>query len=133
MTYSHRLTIAAPVAMIDSANAIARSMDPDVGGDQSFASVRATKDGAEFVVCDVWVRYAFAWQANAMLESPALLHGACAQDYAARWPDLTAPTLGECEAFISESLIRIEPRTDRPLDDVLRDMGAALVPPAETP
>lgn len=132
MTYSHRLTIAAPVAMIDTANAIARSMDPDVGGDQSFASVRATKDGTEFVVCDVWVRDTFAAQAAAMLGNPAILHGACAVDYAARWPDLTAPTLGECEAFISQSLIRIEPRSGRDLTEMLTDMGAAMLPPVET-
>lgn len=129
MTYSHRLTIAAPVAMIDSANAIARSMDPDVGGAESFASVRATKDGAEYSVCDVWVRESFATQAAAMLGNPALLHGACAQDYAARWPDMTAPTMGECEAFIGGSLIRMEPRTGRALGEVLEDMGAALVLP----
>lgn len=133
MTYSHRLTIAAPVAMIDTANAIARSMDPDVGGAESFASVRATDpNGAEYVVCDVWVRENFATQAAAMLGNPALLHGACAADYAARWPDLPAPTTPECEAFIESSLIRIEPRTGRDLAEVLTDMGAALVPPAET-
>ena len=28
-----------------------------------------------------------------------VLHAAAAADYAARWGDLTAPTLAECEAF----------------------------------
>lgn len=31
--------------------------------------------------------------------NPAMLHYAVATDYAARWPDLTPPTLAECEAF----------------------------------
>lgn len=131
MSYTQRLTICAPVALIASANAIALSMDPDVGGAESFAGVRATgANGAEFVVCDVWVRGHFATQANAMLHNAALLHGACAADYAARWPDLTAPTLAECQQFITQSAIHIEPRSDKPLADVLVPLGLTLVPPA---
>lgn len=130
MTYSHRLTIAAPVAMIDSANQIARSMDPDVGGAESFASVRATDaNGAEYVVCDVWVRENFALQAAAMLNSPAMLHGACAQDYAARWPDLTPPTLADCTQFVTNSLIHIEGRSGKSLTDLLEPLGLDLVIP----
>ena len=133
MSYTQRLTICAPVALIDSANAIARSMDPDVGGAESFSSVRATDaNGAEFVVCDVWVRETFATQAAAMLNSPAMLHGACAADYAARWPDLTAPTKAQCTAFITQSAIHIEPRSDKALADVLYPLGLTLVPPVSS-
>lgn len=115
--------------MIDKANAIARSMDPDVGGAESFSSVRATDaNAAEFVICDVWVREHFATQANAMLHNAALLHGACAADYESRWPDLTAPTLAECTQFITLSAIHIEPRSDKPLADVLAPLGLTLAP-----
>jgi hypothetical protein len=127
--YSHRLTIATPASMIDTANAIARSMDPDVGGSESFASVRATDpNGAEFVVCDVWVREAFANQAQAMLANPAILHAACAADYAARWFDLTAPTLAECTQFVTMSAIHIEARSERTVGNVLGPLGLELVP-----
>jgi hypothetical protein len=128
MSYTHRLTICSPVALIDSANAIARSMDPDVGGDESFSNVRATDaNAAEFVICDVWVREQFATQATAMLGNPAILHAGCAADYASRWPDLTAPTLAECQQFITLSAIHIEPRSDKPLADVLAPLGLTLV------
>lgn len=132
MSYTHRLTICTPVALIDSANAIARSMDPDVGGAESFSNVRATDaNGAEFVACDVWVREHFATQANAMLHNAAILHGACAADYASRWPDLTAPTLADCQKFIALSAIHIEPRSNKPLADVLAPLGLTLAPPVE--
>lgn len=130
MTYSHRLTIATPAALIDTANAIARSMDPDVGGAESFASVRAIDpDGNEYVICDVWVRENFATQAGAMLANPAILHAACAADYKARWLDLTAPTLDECTQFVKMSAIHIEERSERTVGDVLGPLGLKLVPP----
>jgi hypothetical protein len=126
--YSRRLTIATPATMIDTANSIARSMDQDVGGDESFASVRATDpDGNEYVICDVWVRENFATQAGAMLTNSAILHAACAADYAARWPDLTAPTLAECSQFVKMSAIHIEERSERTVGDVLRLLGLDLV------
>ena len=31
----------------------------------------------------------------------ALLYSVVAADYAARWPDLTAPTLAECQSFVA--------------------------------
>jgi len=126
--YSHRLTIATPATRSDTANSIARSMDPDGGGSESFASVRATDtNGAEFVVCDVWVRENFATQAGAMLANPAILHAACAADYAARWPDLTAPTLAECAQFVTMSAIHIEARSERTVGEVLGPLGLELV------
>jgi hypothetical protein len=44
----------------------------------------------------------FYGQAQAMLADPALLHGAVVADYAARWADMTPPTLAECESFCAE-------------------------------
>ena len=34
-----------------------------------------------------------------MLANPQALHAAVSADYAARWVDMTPPTLEECEAF----------------------------------
>ena len=47
------------------------------------------------------VSYLNKRQAHAMLLDAALLHSVVAADYAARWPDLTAPTLAECQSFVA--------------------------------
>jgi len=131
--YSHRLTIATPFALLDLANSIARSMDPDVGGAESFAGVRALKGNAEYVICDVWVRESFALQAQAMLADPKILSAAVAQDYLTRWPDLTAPTLQACAQFLADSLISITTRDNRPLPAILQPLGLTLIPPSQAP
>ena len=43
---------------------------------------------------------ASAAQALAIASNPAMLHYAVTADYAARWPDLTPPTLAECEGAV---------------------------------
>ena len=125
------MTIAAPLAMVDLANRIGRALDPDTGGASSFGGVTCGGPASvTHVVCDTLITRAFAAQCGAMLADADLLHHACAADYAARWPDLVAPTPDDCAAFLAHALIWIEPR-GRPLDRVLSDHGLALtVPPA---
>lgn len=132
--WTHRMLIACPLDLLDQAAAIGRALDPDVGGAQSFAGVRAGPDSTTqtHAVCDVIVVTEFAGQAQAMLADPALLHAACAADYAMRWADLTPPSLADCEQFVSGSVIVIEPR-GRELADVLAGAGLVLVPPPENP
>lgn len=131
--YTHRLCIAAPLVLLDLANAIGRALDPDVGGDKSFDSVQAGPDAATptHAVCDVIVVTDFATQAAGMLGHPAYLHGAVAADYAARWPHLVPPSLAECEAFIAASAIAIEP-VGRELAELLATLpsGALVLCPA---
>ena len=93
MSYTARLTITIPANLIDVGRAISRALDPDVGGADSWVP---TADG---YVADTPCTEAFRDQAQAMLENPALLHQSVSADYAARWPELTPPTLAECEAF----------------------------------
>lgn len=95
MTYTHRLRITVPTTLADTAAAIGRAMDPDTGGDKSFTEI----DGV--LVCDTPCTEDFYNQAQAMLSDAALLHSVVAADYAARWPDLTAPTLAECQSFVA--------------------------------
>ena len=42
-----------------------------------------------------------------MLADPAMLHYAVSADYAARWADLTPPTLSECEAFCAGAVVEV--------------------------
>ena len=94
MSYTHRLRITVPTTLADTAAAIGRAMDPDTGGDKSFTEI----DGV--LVCDTPCTEEFHDQAHAMLSDASLLHAAVSADYAARWADLTPPTLAECEAFV---------------------------------
>lgn len=40
-----------------------------------------------------------------LIDTPPALHAAVSADYAARWPDLTPPTLAECHAFCAGAVI----------------------------
>lgn len=130
--YSHRLTICTPLSLIPQANSIARSMDPDVGGDQSFSFVQATKAGVTYSICDTWVRENFYTQASILLSDPSLLHQICQADYTSRWADLIAPSLEDCTAFLSASKVLLTTRDSRTLEEILIPEGFTLVPPPVT-
>ena len=98
--YNHTLTLRLPAAMLLVASSISRALDPDVGGYDSWT---LSEDGLTISTSTPCTE-AFLLQAQAMLTDPAMLHAAVAQDYATRWPDLTAPTLAECEQFIAAVL-----------------------------
>ena len=102
MSYTASITITVPAALYSVACAIARVLDPDVGGAESFGPER--EDATEYTTTTPCVP-AFARQALAMSSDPAMLHYAVSADYAARWPDLTPPTLAECEAFCAGAVI----------------------------
>ena len=99
MQYTHTLTLSLPAAMLPIASAIARALDPDVGGYASWT------DNGDTITTTTACTEAFAAQAQAMLADPALLHGAVVADYAARWADMTPPTLAECEQFCQEAML----------------------------
>lgn len=39
------------------------------------------------------------------MSNPPALHAAVSADYTARWPDLTPPTLAECQAFCAGAVL----------------------------
>lgn len=96
MSYDATLTITIPASLYDTACAIARALDVDVGGADSFGP---QVDEATEYTTSTPCTSAFKEQALAMLADPALLRGAVTADYAARWADLVPPTLEDCEAF----------------------------------
>jgi len=97
--YTARLIITIPADLLPTGRAIARALDPDVGGYESCAE---TPDGW---VADTPCRPEFVAQAMYLISRPAALHAAVAADYATRWPDLTPPTLAECEAFCAGAVL----------------------------
>ena len=95
MSYSETLTITLPATLADIAAAIARSLDPDVGG---YASFSPSEDG-QTISCTTPCEALFKAQAEYMMLHPEALHAAVSADYATRWPDLVAPTLSDCMLF----------------------------------
>ncbi len=93
--YSHILSLRLPASLLPIAQAISRAMDNDAGGADSWIV-----DGDTIFTAGPCTAE-FYDQAQAMLADPALLHYAVTQDYAARWQDMTPPTLAECEAFVN--------------------------------
>lgn len=102
MSYTETLTITIPAELYDVACSISRALDPDVGGAHSFGP---RLDDASQYTTTTPCTPAFRAQALAMLADPAMLHAAVSADYAARWPDLTPPTLAECKAFCAGALV----------------------------
>ena len=95
MSYSETLTITLPSELADIAASIARSLDPDVGGEYSF---QPSEDG-KTISCTTPCEPLFKARAEYMMAHPEALHAAVSADYATRWPDLIAPTLDECRMF----------------------------------
>ena len=104
--YTHRLHITVPASLYDIARSIARALDVDSGGAESFGPrTRTADDGTEYTpesyTTDTPCTEEFHDQAHAMLADAAMLHAVVAADYAARWSDLTPPTLAECQSFVA--------------------------------
>lgn len=111
MSYTAKICITIPAPLYDVGCAIARALDPDVGGHNNFGPrTRVDADGNEtlpdsYTTGDFPCTPVFAAQATAMLADPAMLHAAVSADYAARWADLTPPTLADCELFCAGAVV----------------------------
>lgn len=114
MSYDATLTISIPNSLYDVACSIARAMDPDSGGAASYGPRTLLTAGGLSYIPETYTTSTpctseFKQQAIAMLVDPAMLHHAVSADYAARWADLTPPTLDECAAFCSAVSIEGQP------------------------
>ena len=99
----YRVTVTVPVDHRDTASAIGRAMDIDVGGAASFIET----DGQ--LVAQTWASEAFASMFQYLIASPAGLHMAVAADYESRWPELELPDLPAIEAFCQAASMTIDP------------------------
>lgn len=93
--YVDVIYIKLPAELAEIASKVGRAMDSDVGGEDSFS---LSADGLTISTSAICTA-SYKEQADYLLAHPADLHAYCAQDYATRWPDLTPPTLAECERF----------------------------------
>lgn len=107
MSYNYTVRIEVPASQAEVAAKIGMSMDPDAGGALSFNPVIIgyTQDKepqpiyGDTIFVSTPCQKEFHDQVPILIANPAMLHALVAQDYAARWPDETPPTLAECEAF----------------------------------
>jgi hypothetical protein len=102
--YSAHISITIPASLYDVGCAIARAMDPDVGGHLSYGPrMRVDAEGDEYQPESYTTSFPcteeFAAQARYLLATPPALHAAVSADYGARWADLEPPNLEQCEAF----------------------------------
>lgn len=109
MSYTDRLRVTIPPELLEVGKAITRALDPDVGGVESWTPVRDDPADLESpvisYVADTPCTAEFKEQASAMLANPEMLHGIVTSDYLARWPELSPPSLSDCEAFCSALVI----------------------------
>lgn len=121
--YTSTLTIIVPAENKALAARFSRAFDPDTGGEFAFESIRATdRAGNQFVISHSPVTPALAAQSAYLLADPEKLHETTSADYAARWPDLVAPTLEETQQFCSS----VRCYVDTPLNDVMAAEGLVL-------
>lgn len=124
LAWTHRAVIAVPLALAPIASEIARAMDPDTGGAESFSSTRAGNP-ATHAICDTPLTWGTAQAWPVLMSSPEALHAACSDAYAARWPDLQVPSLEDCTTFLADAQIVVEER-GRALAEVLAEWGLEL-------
>lgn len=89
-----KLTLNASVA--DIAAKVGKAFDPDSAGEYSFSD-----NGDGTISTSTPCTAEFKAQGEYLMTDVNSLYQAVAYDYATRWPDLTPPTLAECEAFIN--------------------------------
>jgi hypothetical protein len=82
-------------------SAIAAAFDPDTGGAESFSIIRATDaQGNVYAACHAGCSDIFPNTCTALMMDANALKAAVDADYAARFSNLTPPTLADCQAFI---------------------------------
>jgi hypothetical protein len=132
MSWNHYLVLILPIERQSIGNAIARSLDPDMGGDQTF-TLTASADGnlpATKTLCGTSCRESFLQTVQALTDSNTPLANRAAAlkqmvdaDYANRWPEEVPPTLAECEAFLADLVVYI----DTGWDEALSQAGLVVI------
>lgn len=101
MTYTRTMILTVPVALIDTANKLAKAFDPDNSGEHTFQL--PTSEDSSVVQTTVSSSTPITEQlfeaAPYMLADAEALHASTLLDYQTRWPDLVPPTLEEVAAF----------------------------------
>lgn len=93
--YTEIVTITVVASLSGIASGIARALDPDVGGANSFH----LNEGADFISVTTPCTQETLELMRYLQGNPAALHELVLRDYAYRWSHLIPPTLSECENF----------------------------------
>ena len=105
------ITIPGTAELYQIGYAISLALNPDKGETNNFGPEFVPDADGNMVRPEVYTTYDFpcsenfAATAQALAADPVLMHAAVCADYATRWPDLTPPTLAECEAFCALALV----------------------------
>ena len=104
MSYTSNITIVIPANLYEVACNIARTLDPDIGGDKSFGEKQEqVKEYSTTTPCTE----EFAQQSIYMINNPEVLHKVVTADYANRWSNLEVPTLSDCKLFCKETKLLV--------------------------
>lgn len=103
MNYTKTLSLTAPASLLPIASAIARALDPDTGGADSWQTV------GDVITMSTPCTEEFYSDALYLLTVPQSLYAIVSDDYETRWPDLTPPTLEQCNAFCTGVILVLDP------------------------
>ncbi|WP_198314533.1 hypothetical protein [Chitinibacter sp. GC72] len=121
MSYTASIKLTAPTSLTEICAKIGKAFDPDTGGEYSFYAVYPVGHSGDTPLPAVQIQtqfYAvpeFAASLPYLLADPELLHASCELDYSRRWPELTAPTLTECQAFCAQTNLEVDDGHDHPV------------------
>lgn len=93
--YIERFTLTVSDTVKAIAAKVGKGFDPDSAGEYSFHD-NGNGTISTSTPCDAQ----FKQEADYLMTDANALYGALQVKYAERWPDLTPPTLAECQAFI---------------------------------
>ena len=122
--WNHNVIFICPIDFVTIAKQMAMALDPDIGGYESFG-VLVSPTGqlpATHAVCATPARQSFVDTLPTISTDAAALKALVDADYAARWPNETAPTLQECEIILENLQIFI----DQDLIAVLENNGLII-------
>lgn len=101
--YTKTLSLVAPASLLPIASAIARALDPDTGGADSWQTV------GDVITMSTPCTEQFYNDALYLITDPQTLHTVVTSDYETRWADLTPPTLEQCNAFCTGVILVLDP------------------------
>ena len=107
MSYNYTVRIEVPASQAEVAAKIGAALDPDSGGAASWnRTIIGYTEGetpepifGDTIFASTPCQQEFAEQVPILLANPALLHHTLVAALTARFPDVKAPTLEECESF----------------------------------
>lgn len=123
MSYTNYIVLIIPedAAIVATAKAASRALDPDLGGYEAFEQV--VTDGANnFRIYASPITAAIAAAMPQMKGYPPALKQVIDADYALRWPEETAPTLAEVEVFTAA----VQMFPDMSVDAAMVEAGITL-------